>query len=156
VPHNDAAILGEKFYINWHGSKQSILAIIRVLHLSEDRLLEWPVEDGWEPLWKSLGKAVPSQDFPNGNPAKVWAGRNAKTLEGHHRRATMKMLLVITLVIISLVATMAMLRTWRSELEDQSIRNWSRTRGCHLGFNALWHSWGWFYESIEIHQTKLF
>ncbi|KAI0415995.1 hypothetical protein F5X98DRAFT_344952 [Xylaria grammica] len=34
-----------------------------------ERLLEWTVEDGWEPLCKFLGKEIPDQPFPNVNAA---------------------------------------------------------------------------------------
>nr|POE94630.1 hypothetical protein CFP56_16867 [Quercus suber] len=37
-----------------------------------DRLLEWKVQDGWEPLCTFLGKPVPDMEFPNGNtPAQL-------------------------------------------------------------------------------------
>ena len=32
-----------------------------------DRLLEWKVQDGWEPLCKFLGKEVPEGKFPHIN-----------------------------------------------------------------------------------------
>ncbi|CAI7666616.1 unnamed protein product [Penicillium pancosmium] len=32
-----------------------------------DRLLEWDVEDGWEPLCQFLGRPVPATPFPKGN-----------------------------------------------------------------------------------------
>ncbi|KAI5362133.1 hypothetical protein Slin15195_G057850 [Septoria linicola] len=35
----------------------------------EARLLEWTVDDGWEPLCKFLGKAVPDVPFPSTNNA---------------------------------------------------------------------------------------
>jgi hypothetical protein len=37
--------------------------------VSPERLLEWSVEDGWEPLCKFLGKEIPDQPFPNVNAA---------------------------------------------------------------------------------------
>ncbi|KAJ6188269.1 hypothetical protein N7519_003177 [Penicillium mononematosum] len=63
------------------------VAMVRGLGLPEDRLLEWSVEDGWEPLCRFLSKPVPDIPFPNGNPPKAWAERIAKTMEAHHRRA---------------------------------------------------------------------
>ena len=33
----------------------------------KERLLEWTVKDGWEPLCKFLGKEVPDQPFPHTN-----------------------------------------------------------------------------------------
>jgi hypothetical protein len=35
----------------------------------KDRLLEWYVEDGWDPLCKFLGKPIPNIDFPHANAA---------------------------------------------------------------------------------------
>ena len=35
----------------------------------KDRLLEWYIEDGWEPLCKFLGKPVPKVAFPHANAA---------------------------------------------------------------------------------------
>ncbi|KAJ5668721.1 hypothetical protein N7462_009791 [Penicillium macrosclerotiorum] len=69
------------------------IAMIRGLGLPDDKLLEWSVEDGWEPLCRFLNKEIPPQDFPNGNPPKAWAERIAKTLEFHHRRALRNMLI---------------------------------------------------------------
>ena len=34
-----------------------------------DRLLEWDISDGWEPLCKFLGKPVPDIPFPHANAA---------------------------------------------------------------------------------------
>jgi hypothetical protein len=33
----------------------------------KERLLEWYVEDGWEPLCEFLGKPVPNEHFPRVN-----------------------------------------------------------------------------------------
>ncbi|RYP42518.1 hypothetical protein DL767_000206 [Monosporascus sp. MG133] len=45
----------------------------------KDRLLEWSVEDGWEPLCKFLGKPVPENEpFPHANAAAGWAGQESK------------------------------------------------------------------------------
>lgn len=41
-------------------------AMIRGL-VPKERLLEWTVQDGWEPLCKFLGKEVPDKEFPSGN-----------------------------------------------------------------------------------------
>lgn len=39
------------------------------------RLLEWRVQDGWEPLCEFLGEQVPDVEFPNGNDAKGYQER---------------------------------------------------------------------------------
>lgn len=41
----------------------------------KERLLEWSVEDGWEPLCKFLGKDVPNEPFPRTNDAAGFEGR---------------------------------------------------------------------------------
>ncbi|KAJ5383977.1 hypothetical protein N7517_001888 [Penicillium concentricum] len=69
------------------------VAMVRGLGLPEDQLLEWSVEDGWEPLCRFLNKPVPGMPFPNGNPPKAWAERIAKTMEAHHKRAVRNMLI---------------------------------------------------------------
>ncbi|KAK4225773.1 hypothetical protein QBC38DRAFT_481997 [Podospora fimiseda] len=43
-------------------------AMIRGL-VPKERLLEWYIEDGWEPLCKFLGKPVPDVPFPHANAA---------------------------------------------------------------------------------------
>lgn len=45
-----------------------------------DRLLEWSVEDGWEPLCKFLGKEVPKEDFPRVNDAAGFRQREIDCL----------------------------------------------------------------------------
>lgn len=35
--------------------------------MPRDRLLEWKVAEGWEPLCKFLGKEVPEEEFPRVN-----------------------------------------------------------------------------------------
>lgn len=44
-----------------------------------ERLLEWSVEDGWEPLCEFLGKEVPSEPFPHVNTSSVgWKEREVQ------------------------------------------------------------------------------
>lgn len=63
-----------------------------------DRLLVWPVADGWEPLCQFLGVPVPVQPFPHVNDGAMienrviegslaavtsyWEGRSRTTLGG--------------------------------------------------------------------------
>lgn len=35
----------------------------------KERLLEWHIDDGWDPLCKFLGKPVPDMEFPRVNTA---------------------------------------------------------------------------------------
>lgn len=44
----------------------------------KDNLLEWTVEDGWEPLCAFLDKPVPDEPFPHANAAVGWAGQEMK------------------------------------------------------------------------------
>lgn len=44
----------------------------------KERLLEWSVEDGWEPLCEFLGKPVPDEPFPHVNAAAGWAGQEMR------------------------------------------------------------------------------
>ncbi|CAG7943062.1 unnamed protein product [Penicillium salamii] len=77
------------------------VAMIRGLGLPKDRLLEWSVEDGWEPLCNFLDKPVPVIDFPNGNPPKAWAERIGKTMKSHHDRAIRNMFLFGALPVVA-------------------------------------------------------
>lgn len=51
----------------------------------KENLLEWTVEDGWEPLCKFLGKPVPEEPFPHVNAAAGW--------QGHEQRLAKKYIL---------------------------------------------------------------
>lgn len=44
----------------------------------EERMLEWRVEHGLEPLYKFLGKDVPLQPFPRGNEPEELQARAEK------------------------------------------------------------------------------
>lgn len=43
-----------------------------------DRLLEWSIEDGWEPLCKFLGKEIPNEPFPHANATGLGGGWKAR------------------------------------------------------------------------------
>ena len=85
------------------------VALIKGLGLPNDRLLEWSVEDGWEPLCRFLGKDVPQMDFPNGNPPKAWAERIARTMEMHHQRAVRNMLIFGAIIFVGVALCLAYL-----------------------------------------------
>jgi hypothetical protein len=76
------------------------VALIRGIGLPKERLLEWSVEDGWEPLCDFLGKEVPQSAFPSGNLPVAWAKRITTTMEIHHKRAVRNMIIFSTLVVI--------------------------------------------------------
>lgn len=76
------------------------VAMVRGLGLSEERLLEWSVDDGWEPLCRFLGRDVPDAEFPNGNPPQTWAERIAVTTAEYHARAVRNMILFGAVVVV--------------------------------------------------------
>jgi hypothetical protein len=78
------------------------VAMVRGLGLGEERLLEWSVEDGWEPLCRFLGREVPGVPFPNGNPPRAWAERIAKTTAAYHTKAVRNMMVFGAVVVVVL------------------------------------------------------
>jgi hypothetical protein len=79
------------------------VAMVRGLGLGEERMLEWSVEDGWEPLCKFLGKQVPDGvPFPKGNPPKAWAERIATTTAGYHAKAVRNMIVFGAVAVVLL------------------------------------------------------
>lgn len=94
------------FHSNGKWVYEQHVAMVKGLGLPEDRLLQWSVEDGWEPLCRFLGKEVPQLEFPDGNPPKAWSERIAKSMEAHHQRAIRNMLLFMAfLIVIPVVVT---------------------------------------------------
>ena len=47
----------------------------------KEKLLEWNVQDGWEPLCQFLGKDVPEEPFPNVNNAAGFKGREKQAMD---------------------------------------------------------------------------
>ena len=72
--------------------------------MPKDKLLEWKVEDGWEPLCEFLEKDVPQTPFPKGNTVNDLGNRLAvlhwKRLARAKRNAT-----VVGASIVGLAAT---------------------------------------------------
>jgi type IV secretory pathway TrbF-like protein len=73
--------------------------MVRGLGLPRDRLLEWTAADGWEPLCEFLGKDVPTEAFPQGNPTTEWVERVGATMQEHNRRAVRNMLVFFAMLI---------------------------------------------------------
>lgn len=73
--------------------------MVRGLGLPSERLLEWSAPDGWEPLCEFLGKPVPDEPFPNGNPTTEWAQRVGATLMEYNQRAVRNMAITGALVV---------------------------------------------------------
>ncbi|KAK0634394.1 P-loop containing nucleoside triphosphate hydrolase protein [Bombardia bombarda] len=74
----------------------------------KERLLEWYIEDGWEPLCKFLGKPVPDVEFPHANAANGgWKARELQCNKRWVERAFVNLLLIIvgTIVVGALAVT---------------------------------------------------
>lgn len=78
---------------------QEHLAMVRGLGLPRKRFLEWTVADGWEPLCDFLGKEVPLEAFPQGNPTTEWAERVGATMQEHNRRALRNMSIFVAVLV---------------------------------------------------------
>jgi hypothetical protein len=52
-----------------------------------DRMLDWYVEDGWDPLCKFLDKPVPDEPFPRTNDAAGFEGRKDAVVKNQGARA---------------------------------------------------------------------
>lgn len=61
----------------------------------KDKLLEYRVQEGWEPLCKFLDVPVPDCAFPNGNHKEETAGRIKKLVEHEMRKASWSILYVL-------------------------------------------------------------
>ncbi|KAI1302893.1 hypothetical protein F5Y03DRAFT_396112 [Xylaria venustula] len=71
-----------------------------------ERLLEWSVEDGWEPLCEFLGKAIPDEPFPNVNAAGTQFNTKAAEVTDMGLKSAARNFLV-TLIVFGAVATYA-------------------------------------------------
>ena len=73
-------------------------AMVRGLMIGQEhRLLEWSVEDGWEPLCKFLGKEVPEQDFPRMNTTKDIGDTEKAVISAVLRRIARRLLTVLAI-----------------------------------------------------------
>ena len=45
-------------------------------HIPSERLIEWSLGDGWEPLCEALGVPVPTNDFPHLNTSQEYRIKN--------------------------------------------------------------------------------
>lgn len=69
----------------------------------KERLLEWSIEDGWEPLCEFLGKPIPKEPFPHTNTAAGWAGQESRIAKKYIIGAV-KNLVVISAVSVGIGA----------------------------------------------------
>ncbi|KAJ5279590.1 hypothetical protein N7478_004962 [Penicillium angulare] len=79
----------------------------------KENLLEWYVEDGWEPLCKFLDKPVPDEPFPRTNTPGNFAGRKENLIKSRFFRVLRNMFLT--------TATLAGITTW--ELSDRDAKS---------------------------------
>ncbi|KAJ4418200.1 hypothetical protein N0V85_001532 [Neurospora sp. IMI 360204] len=69
------------------------------------KLLEWYIEDGWEPLCKFLGKEMLDIPFPHANAAVGgWKAREEKCNTQWVERAFMNLLLIVTMFVFLIIA----------------------------------------------------
>ncbi|KAK0705532.1 hypothetical protein B0H67DRAFT_604329 [Lasiosphaeris hirsuta] len=74
-------------------------AMIRGL-VPQDRLLEWYIEDGWEPLCAFLGKPLPDVPFPHANAATGgWKAREEQCNKRWVEQAFVNLFLFITVLV---------------------------------------------------------
>ncbi|KAK3680892.1 hypothetical protein B0T22DRAFT_495165 [Podospora appendiculata] len=90
-----ASWLDRECFWAWHVMRgPEHCAMIRRL-VPKDRLLEWYVEDGWEPLCKFLGKPVPNMPFPHENTAAGgWKARERQCNERWVKGAFVNLILL--------------------------------------------------------------
>lgn len=76
-----------------------------------ERLLEWDISDGWEPLCKFLGKPVPDIPFPHANAAVGgWKEREEQCNRRWVNGAFMNLIVGILLMVGGLVVMRALSR----------------------------------------------
>jgi hypothetical protein len=77
--------------------------------VAPERLLEWTVEDGYEPLCKFLDKEIPEKEFPKGNMPAQFARTVQVGQKVHMKRALRNLIFTIsTLVAVGLAAVYQM------------------------------------------------
>ena len=66
----------------------------------KERLLEWSVDEGWEPLCKFLGKPVPNEPFPRVNAATGgWMEREKQSQDRWIKGAVTNIFLLTALAV---------------------------------------------------------
>lgn len=64
-----------------------------------EKLLEWHVEDGWEPLCEFLGKKIPEEKFPRANDKDGFRTRVETDLEKLGEKAVLNMLAILVICV---------------------------------------------------------
>ncbi|KAK8044675.1 NAD dependent epimerase/dehydratase [Apiospora rasikravindrae] len=73
-------------------------------------LLEWDVEDGWEPLCRFLGKPIPDEPFPNGNSSEEFRAKIRDLYASFNRRADKNMAITVGVIGLLLLFLWTLLR----------------------------------------------
>lgn len=73
--------------------------VIRHL-VPQERLLEWHVEDGWDPLCEFLGKPVPDSAFPRANDKMGFKKRVEADLNALGQRAVVNMTVLVSVLVL--------------------------------------------------------
>ncbi|KAK0706070.1 hypothetical protein B0T26DRAFT_788410 [Lasiosphaeria miniovina] len=67
----------------------------------KERLLEWQIEDGWEPLCRFLGKPVPEAEFPHANAVSGgWKAREEQCNKRWVERAFVNLFLLLAALVL--------------------------------------------------------
>lgn len=70
----------------------------------KERLLEWYIEDGWEPLCKFLGKPVPDVEFPHANAASGgWKDREKQCNKRWIEKAFLRLIVGSAVLLASVI-----------------------------------------------------
>ena len=70
----------------------------------KERLLEWYVEDGWEPLCKFLGKEIPKVPFPRANDAAAFEKTKDKLIGLWSGKALRNMAVCSAMLVVGIAA----------------------------------------------------
>ncbi|KPI43233.1 uncharacterized protein AB675_6777 [Cyphellophora attinorum] len=101
----EAGVLGRAKHLNIQHS-----AMVRGA-VPKEMLLEWSVEQGWEPLCKFLGKPVPEVPFPNKNASSSFAARVDAMVKKNLIRAAVNFCLCCAFVVMGMIA-LSTVHTW--------------------------------------------
>lgn len=94
----------------------------------KERLLEWSVEDGWEPLCRFLGKPIPDEPFPHANAAAGWAGQEMR-IGNKYILGALRNVLVISTVVAGVWGLFQYFGLQTNLIQLRSIQGWREATG---------------------------